>query len=749
MGSDEIGDATGSRESVDTTFISLETMAPATVIPIRVSETEVTVNCRQTGSGKSVVKKLVIPAGYENFHIMRNVILYLQSKSFLEKTPLTRYSEVLSQEKFFAFIAKQTQYLNDGVPLNIYEEYLRYRKSQAKLTFYCEMLHIVEPTKWLLSQKNHVLNPVFTTDFVSYLAFAPDVPNPKHNSTPMQSLVDLFGARNCPYNDTDMIKALRLTCCFINEKLGNMRSDLLQDKVLKQWIDKLKKNNLLNHKFSTYFQPCLTISNKVITGKLSADKYQIILDAYNHLYKVILQQEKPLTIEWLYQNELPDATKLDSETTKLAWAKRFFNREKGKIVASSVDKKKYVITSLRALTFRFLNMPSDIEAFSIQCLLAADSIQREGLNQHALADFSITDKSLQIGYGKGRRNTTSATPIYSRKSIVHDTYNYYHNLMLEAQSTLPESEKGNTFSYNLEKISIGVISSGSNELNSFISLLLDKQTHLNAQFSEEVGDEGKPFLWLLERLIEHNNKNRLEQNENAKKNSVRKKRGLKKIKCKMKNSRISLSPSAISMSRKRMDDSTNVYPKGNQPTNDAESSGSAEVKAELTAHSETMKANVYNDRSNSPQKIESQRRFGAQVGEIYEKEALKISEYIKSTKVVDMQQVRKILDISNTKDEFEKMLGSLDLDTEIWGGINHKGQTLIVTTEITAALITGYIAHIKKELPSVRLDSEKKASKLRINLAYLNEMLEQFPTHLQQAGKDMLAEFDIPYPSLL
>ena len=162
-----------------------------------------------------------------------------------------------------------------------------------------------------------------------------------------------------------------------------------------------------------------------------------------------------------------------------------------------------------------------------------------------------------------------------------------------------------------------------------------------------------------------------------------------------------------------------------------------------------MKATVYNDRSNSPQKIESQRRFGAQVGELYEKEALKISKYIKSAKVVDMQQVRKILDISNSKDEFEEMLESLDLDTEIWGGINHQGQTLIVTTEVTAALITGYIAHIKKELPSVRLDSEQKASTHRINLEYLSEMLEQFPSHLQQAGKDMIAEFDIPYPSLI
>ena len=244
MSVDEIGGTTGSRESIDATFISLETMAPTTVIPIRVSETAVTVNCRSGGGNKSIVKKLSIPAGYENFHIMRNVILYLQSKDFLAKSPLTRYNEVMRQTKFFVFIAKQIRYLSDGIPLNVYEEYLRYRKDQSKIGFYNEMLCIVEPTKWLLRQKNHALLTVFTTDFISYLAFFPDIPSGKDNSTPRPSLVDLFGARNCPYNDTDMIKALRLACCFFSEKLGAMRSDLLQDKVLQQWIAKLKKNNL-------------------------------------------------------------------------------------------------------------------------------------------------------------------------------------------------------------------------------------------------------------------------------------------------------------------------------------------------------------------------------------------------------------------------------------------------------------------------------------------------------------------------
>lgn len=749
MSIEETEDATGSINSIDATFISLENMAPATVIPIKVSETEVTVFCQSSGCTKPIFKKLNIPVGYEHLHIMRNVILYLQSNDFLKKRPLTKYNEITRQTNFFTFITKHTQYLNDGVPLNVYEEYLRYRTKQSKISFYNEMLSIVEPTKWLLRQKNYALLPVFTTDFISYLAFAPDIPSNRYNSTPEPSLVDLFGAQNCPYNDTDMIKALRLACCFFNEKLGTMRSDLLQDKVLQQWIAKLKKNNLINPLFSACFQPHLSIKCKMIYSQTSPDKYQIIKSAYNHLYKVILEQKNPLTIEWLCQHELPEASKLDRKTTKLAWAKRFFNRKKGKFATYSTMKITYKIQSLSSLTFRFLSIPSDIEMFSIQCLLATESIQRQGLSLHTLSDFSITDKSLQLGYGKGRRSANSATPIYSRKNIIHDTLKNYHDLMSEAQTTLPKSEQGKTFPYKSKIISSGAISSSSNELDSFISLLLDRNSLMHAIFSEETGDEGTPFLWLLERLVKHNNKHRLERIEYSRKNRVRKKLGLDAIKLNSKHSVISLSPTAISMSRKRMDDSTNVYQKGSKPTSDIDSNGSAEVQAELTAHSVAMKANIYNDRSNSPQKIESHRRFGAQIGELYEKEALKISEYIKNTKVLDMQQVRKILGISNSKDEFEEMLESIDLDTEIWGGINYQGQTLIVTTEITAALITGYIAHIKKELPSVRLDSEQKASMLRINLAYLSEMLEQFPSNLQQAGKDMLAEFDIPYPSLL
>ena len=74
----ETEDVTGSIDSTDATFISLENMAPATVIPIKVSETEVTVFCQSSGSLKPIFKKLNIPVGYEHFHIMRIVILYLQ-----------------------------------------------------------------------------------------------------------------------------------------------------------------------------------------------------------------------------------------------------------------------------------------------------------------------------------------------------------------------------------------------------------------------------------------------------------------------------------------------------------------------------------------------------------------------------------------------------------------------------------------------------------------------------------------------
>jgi hypothetical protein len=265
-------------------------------------------------------------------------------------------------------------------------------------------------------------------------------------------------------------------------------------------------------------------------------------------------------------------------------------------------------------------------------------------------------------------------------------------------------------------------------------------------YRKELGEEGEAFLWLVEKIWNHN---RLAYVETLKNNVERRKFGPVAGYAKRINMVIGLTPDAISMSRKRIDDGVSIHKKveGESEINGSSRYSEQNVSAELTAHSKATKHNIYKNRSYSKEVIESERDFGAQVGNLMVQEALKIRTELDNVKHLTLEQVRDLLGITNEINKVEELLEQVDI--ELWGGFQHRGETIIITSDITAMLLKGYIEHLRLELPKLFLDDKQKGQEAQKKLAYLSSIFDKFPTFMQYQGEAMLSEFEIPYPSLL
>ena len=278
--------------------------------------------------------------------------------------------------------------------------------------------------------------------------------------------------------------------------------------------------------------------------------------------------------------------------------------------------------------------------------------------------------------------------------------------------------------------------------------LLISDSGVSEYLNSELGEEGAPFRWLIKKIWNHN---QLAYKETLQNNIKKKRTGAKPGYAKRNNRVVGLTADAISMSRKRIDDPVVIKPDESNETDINKKSttdfNDVCVDSELTAHSPNTKQNKYKNRSNSKESIESEKNFGAQVGDKMVNEASKLNDALKDVELVTLEKVRDILGIKDNKSKVEALLQQVDAD--LWGGFNHDGKVIIITSEVTAMLLIGYIEHINSELTKLLLDSSLRGQEAQKKIAYLAAILNKFPAHLQRKGKQQLQEYNIPYPSLI
>jgi hypothetical protein len=719
----------------------LARLAPAAVIPINTSDYEATV-IGTDGNG-SIAKVLIkIPSELEGNPLLILYTGYLQSPAFLKLMPSTRYTKAITIRNFFDYVQNENDFLKSGLPFDVVNQFFICQKiNSEKTSFYNDELNLKVPINCILKRNNDIDKKYFDSTLANYLAFFPKFPPPK--SKPKKALSELFGQKNCPFSDTELLQSLRLGCCFLLNQFSNIREKLLKECKISDALDKLKNEEYKGLPILTNLQTTNYTIDSALSKKTSEFACAKFKDINTDVLETVLELADPCILEWFLLNSFPSPKEGSPEAAlpKAEWVKLFY--KDGKFSSQvTLEKNAYRLQRIGNITPKYLLSFLDIETFLIQCLLASESIQRGGLQSHSLKDFSITSESTQIGYNKGRRKKSSATPIYTRQSLPHQCYTRYVNQREEAAyNNYSASQK--TLHYDIKGTSKGHIGFTSKSLN-FFELLIGHNSEIKKLYMKELEEEGDAFLWLIKKIWKHN---RLAYFETIKNNTKRNRSEPKKGDSKRINRVIGLTPDAISMSRKRADDGESIHEKIEYDTTDNSGTNDQHVSAELTAHSNATKHNTYKNRSYSKEAIESERDFGAQVGNLMVEEALKLGSELKSVKYLKLEQVRDLLGITNEIEKTEKLLEQVD--TELWGGFQHNGDTIITTNETTAMLLKGYINHIILELPKLFLDDQSKGQEAQKKLAYLSSIFDQFPAYMQKQGEEMLDKYDIPYPSLL
>lgn len=723
----------------------LASLAPAEVVPINYSDSEATVYGKD-GSGNNAIVQVTIPPAHISNPLLKLYIGYLQSPLFLGLSPSTRYTKAIEFRNFYKYIAENKQYESSGLPYDIVNQYfIKLKETSERTSFYNEEIILRVPLK--LFSKTVVdgfdKDKFAHVSLANYLVFFPNFPPP--HSLPKKSMAELFGQKNTPYSDTELMQSLRLGCCFLLNKLSEIREKLMSNKHVLKQINALKTAeydnkplifNSQSNNFTVDYAPPKQIDNL---------SWEIIKTANLQIYETIVNNADPLTLEIFTFRSFPKAklNSIEAKLTTLQWVQEFKNNLQ---TTASIYKKRtygknsYFLRRLDNITPKFLICPSDFEIYLIQCLLASESIQREGLNIHLLSDFSINFESAQIQYNKGRRDKSSATPIYTRQNLPYQCYTrYIEQRKVAKEYSLADTNK--TLDYSTVTTAKGHIGFTAKSLHLF-ELLLSNESEVTRQYKDELGSEGDAFLWLIKRMWQHN---QIAYNETIANSRNKKKLNELTGASKRESRVIGLTPDAITMSRKRMDDTVTISKKEGPET--ARSQSEPAVQAELTSHSLATKHNVYGNRSNSKEAIESERNFGAQVGDLMVEDALKVGEYLKDMKQINLSEIKDLLGLTSGYEDIEQLLENVD--AELWGGFQHNGQVIILISDVTAMLLTGYINHLHDEIPRLFLDSQLKGQYAQKKLAYLSTIFNSFPPDIQREGKKLLEEFDIPFPSLV
>lgn len=719
----------------------LAQLAPAKVIAINYSDSEVSINGTD-GNGSPANVYIKTPLELDENPLLKLYIGYLQSTAFLKLRSSTRYTKAISIRNFFDYVKNKNDFLKSGLPFDVINQFFIHQKKVSDRTsFYNDELILKGPIKLILNRSEDINKKYADNTLADYLAFCPNFPPP--NSKTKKALSELFGQKNCPYSDTELLQSLRLGCSFLLNQFSKIREKLLNEKKVMDALDKLKIEKykglpiLINPQSSNY-----TIDSAP-PKQIDDEAWAKFRDINHYIFEVVIELKDPYMLEWFSFKSFPSPKKgtVEASLSKQEWIKKFYNTTK--ITSQiSIGENKYRLRRIDNITPKFLLGFLDIETFLIQCLLSSESIQRGGLQSHSLKDFSTTLESTQIGYNKGRRDKPSATPIYTRQSLPYQCYTTYVNQRENAAHN-GYSADNKTIYYDIKGTSKGHIGFTTQSLH-FFELLITPDSEIIQLYRKELEEEGEAFLWLIKKVFHHN---RLAYLETIKNNLKRNRKVPKKGDAKRDNRVIGLTPDAISMSRKRLDDGVSINEKSNDKITENNEINDPNVSAELTSHSPETKHNIYKNRSYSKEAIESERDFGSQVGNLMVKEALKLGDKLNGIKYLKLEQVRDLLGTTNEIKKIEELLEQVD--TELWGGFQHNGETIIITNETTAMLLKGYINHIKIELPKLFLDDQRKGQKAQKQLAYLSSIFDKFPVYMQQQGEEMLEKFDIPYPSLI
>ncbi|MBJ2135556.1 hypothetical protein JEU11_03740 [Paraglaciecola chathamensis] len=714
----------------------------ADVVSFQHSNTEALID---VGDNKTVT--ITVPKNSTlTLHLI--LIAFLNSVKFKALAPSSRKARYNIFRQFLSFIEKQEYRVDKDVPNEILGAYLQYmiKNSKQKAKTLKGVINGIKNTlQWYLDQPRnfpHIGNKRKLINI--YLAFSIRINAEPSEKRP--SLSALFP--DCPYSDTELIKSLRLTCCWLLLEYNRQREILLNNEDVCINADKLKQRELLEVPVS-----------KGVLNKRKEHGDRKIVDECRTLYFPILRtitQSEDLVIQERFIQCMRHPFGTTPSENELKLILEAFAGQDGKVKGiAKLQGKNYKQPHITSFTYIDILCPSVVEVFAAQCFLASDRIQTSNLQRLKLDDFAENKRGIQGQHIKGRRpkkHQVGATDVYPPNQLIFDALHDYLHLLEGCQSILPEEFKSKALPYLCGEFMLhGNLGQADNELSNCFTLLTTKGSHIQQAIFKDISeDEAKPFLWVVKKLINNNKACSKQTSEYSKYlyDKTKNKRDLSRSDF-VDISTIGLSVSAISESRIAMESGNPVSVKG---VGTPEEKEDGKVAAQLTGQTEATKHNTYFDRTNAKESVKSNRKFAVQVGELMLEDAKKMGVLMENTDVIDFEQAKRVLGCSSDTDDLKSLLDELDKDVGLTGEIKQNEKTIFIATDLTAALIIRQIEHIDQQLPRLFIDDpeiQNKATAASSMRVYLQEVFKRFPEHIQKKGNALAPTLTFSFADLV
>ena len=549
-----------------------------------------------------------------------------------------------------------------------------------------------------------------------------------------------LGISSDKFSNKELLLGLKYGVMWLLNKISEFRSALVQDSDIEQvknLFKKLKASDL-----------------KIFPAKVEKEKTN---DFATKIYKIILSD--PLLSEWQFYSHTKLRKALETDIKlryrgnhHLLFIRRYFNetrnvnagtrlhsREKpdtewlqhfGSVLGKTYENHKYIPCIWGA----DLIAHSSLERILMVWLLSAERIQTSGIKKLKLNNAIYSgnfNKQLQLTSSKPRRFPNSvrvtdnqiSSPIYRQNSPIFETLDRWIIQEKKSQKQVHEYNKTNSFiSLRSFEITGEIIRQNSDDIVSSylpLRLLMIEGSEWQKQFISDSGKNAqREALAFIEIIIK-----------------IRNKRKTKK--------KISFPPSCIGQS---------VIVEKALGNERAQST----VESETSGHSLATNRNIYIDRmvqAGVKELIEPLHHFARTIGDEKFAMATQISEHFKSiSKKISLEDLEKLCGIKTSKTKIKAMLEQLDEQSKITlaGEIIDNGNLKIVETDMTAALMWGYIKHIESSLDELLLSTREDASLRYIGkLIYLHHTFSRFDETIQYDGKILAKELSFPFPPLL
>ena len=691
-----------------------------------------------TVNRNTIVKKVVAPKLSFDSKLCLAILAHLRSKKFLSLSHRTREFRTFSVIDFFNYL-EEIDY-DERLESNalFVPDYISWGKKFSKRggSIYGTFGHFRSILDWIIDPRPGASNcrnePYWNDRFVILRRTLKKGPKkPEAGTTP--ALEEIFTGLG--FSNKALLHSTRLATVWYLRKMQSIRKVILEQdtslvgdiaKYVNKQLHTLEEMELKNPSVWDWISPIrlqhtspeyCELRGRMTTAALAADDpvlNELLLCNVPQQMRALsgLDQTKHLSrseTKAYLLDCLLDTGSWHSKLKKLCGPKRR---------AGSPDD---------VFGLRDMLLPTWAENMALAWLLASDRIQSSSQEDLTLDDLA-GDEQMQIRFYKGRNRKTFVSPLYKRSQPVFEVLKGYRDLQLDAKLMMPSLHLLQTDRLfllpNNSFITAQKIISSSNK---FCLQLLGVEGSMFRQACVQSHSDMLPFISLWSAVVEHN-----------------KNLQLKKI----TRGRVTIGVSNIAQTRVLIDELSD------KPI----SYGELQVEANLTAHSLETKKNVYQDRSPDNARVEKGKKFAHKVGDAMVADAAKVADLLDQTKLLTLKEARKRLGLSTTalaQSEQAQLNEILNHAQQEEMAIGYAAQIMgsdhiyIIQTPLTSALMQSYVLHIESQIERVSQDSPTRAVQLRIEKAYLLELIKRFSSKLQRQGWEILEQVQFPFPDLV